>query len=81
MIGGYPKFKKYMSDNNISQQEIALLLGYSREKVNSILNGTSRYGTDFTGKDFKLIHETYGINVNEYFFNYEVADTQLKGGE
>ena len=81
MIGGYPKFKKYMSDNNINQQEIALLLGYSREKVNSILNGTSRYGTDFTGKDFKKLHETYGINVNEYFFNYEVANAQLKGGE
>lgn len=81
MIGGYPKFKKYMADNNINQQEIALLLGYSREKVNSILNGTSRYGTDFTGKDFKRLHEAYGINVNEYFFNYEVANTQLEGGE
>ncbi|WP_436883712.1 helix-turn-helix domain-containing protein [Mammaliicoccus sciuri] len=81
MIGGYPKFKKYMADNNINQQEIALLLGYSREKVNSILNGTSRYGTDFTGKDFKRLHEAYGINVNEYFFNYEVANAQLKGGE
>ncbi|RIN99035.1 helix-turn-helix domain-containing protein [Mammaliicoccus sciuri] len=81
MIGGYPKFKKYMADNNINQQEIALLLGYSREKVNSILNGTSRYGTDFTGKDFKKLHEAYGINVNEYFFNYQVANTQLNGGE
>lgn len=81
MIGGYPKFKKYMADNNINQQEIALLLGYSREKVNSILNGTSRYGTDFTGKDFKRLHEAYGINVNEYFFNYQVANTQLNGGE
>ncbi|MGV3224348.1 helix-turn-helix transcriptional regulator [Staphylococcus hyicus] len=77
VIGGYPKLKKYLKDNNISQQEIADLLGYSREKVNTIINGTSRYGTDFSGRDIRLMHEKYGININHYFFNYEVANKQL----
>lgn len=78
MIGGYPRFKKYLKDNQINQKEIADLLGYSREKVNTIINGTNRYGTDFSGKDIRLIHQKYGININYYFFNYEVAYTQLK---
>lgn len=77
MLGGYPEFKRYMQRHGISQQEIADLLGYSRVKVNTILNGTSRYGTDFEGKDFKAIHEKYGININKYFFNYQVANAQL----
>lgn len=76
MLGGYPEFKKYMKRNGISQQELADLLGYSRSKVNTILNGTSRYDSDFEGKDFKIIHLKYGVNINKYFFNYEVANAQ-----
>lgn len=70
---GYPKFKQYMKENNIQQSELAELLGYSREKVNTILNGTNRYGSDFTGKDFIKIHKKYNVNINKYFFDYKVA--------
>lgn len=78
---GYPKFKQYMRENNIQQSEIAELLGYSREKVNTILNGTNRYGSDFTGNDFIKIHKKYKVNINKYFFDYKVAIEQHKNQE
>lgn len=78
MVGGYPKFKKWLDDNDISQQEIADFLGYSRGKVNGIINGSSRYGTDFYASDILKLSKEYKLNINYYFFGYEVANTQRK---
>lgn len=79
MVGGYPNFKNWIDENNIKQQEIADFLGYSRGKVNSIINGTNRYGSDFTAKDIYKLSQKYKLNMNNIFFGYEVALKQRKG--
>lgn len=64
---GYRKFKGFMVEHGISQQELADLLQLSRTQINLILNGSR--GADFKARHIALICRTYGISADEYFFN------------
>lgn len=60
----YFKFKKYLSDNDIKQKELAENLGKSQSFVNKALN---RNGAEFTITDFIMIRDLYDITIHDYF--------------
>ena len=72
---GYKKFKGFMVEQGITQQEIAELLDVPRARVNLILNG--QRGVDFRGKEIETLCGRYGISADDYFFDREVATLQL----
>lgn len=57
------KFKAWMVQNKIQQQEIANLLGISLQLVNAKINGRE----EFTLSQVKTICKTYQISADEYF--------------
>lgn len=61
---GYFKLKGFFVENNISQQEIAELLGINRSTLNSKLN---RNKADFTMEEARLISKTYNLDMNKFF--------------
>lgn len=60
----YFKFKKYLSDNDIKQKELAENLGKSLSFINKALN---RRGAEFTITDFIMIRDLYDITIHDYF--------------
>ena len=59
---GYNKFKQFLLEQGIKQEEVATLLGMSRSQLNMILNGQR-------DNDFKVDHviklaEHYQISAN-----------------
>lgn len=60
----FEKFKKFMSDNNVKQKELAQQLGRSQSFVNNALN---RRGAEFSIIDFRNIGRIFKINIHEYF--------------
>lgn len=60
----YTKFKKFLSDNNVKQKELAQKLGKSHSFVNNALNGR---GSEFTLGDFRRIRLLFEIKIHEYF--------------
>lgn len=60
----YKKFKKFMSDNNIKQKELAQKLGRSQSFVNNALN---RRGAEFSIIDFRNIGRIFEIDIHGYF--------------
>lgn len=71
---GYLKFKGFLVEKGILQEEIASLLGIPKASVNLILNG--RGGRDFKGHQIKKICETYGISADAYFFTLKVSNVK-----
>ena len=71
---GYRKFKGFMVEKGIPQQEIAELLDLPRSRVNLILNG--QRGVDFRGKEIDTLCKRYEISADDYFFTPKVASTQ-----
>lgn len=57
------KFKGFLAENNISQQEVADALGITRENVNQKINGKQ----EFTLSQVKILCEKYGLSADEYF--------------
>ena len=57
------KFKGYMAENGIKQNEIAELLKIDVANVNLKVNGKQ----DFTLPQIRAICEKYGISADEYF--------------
>lgn len=57
------KFKGYCAENNISQKEIADLLGIKIQSANAKLNGRQ----DFTISQVRILCEHYGISADYYF--------------
>ena len=55
----------YLDDNNITQQEISILINKSLSAVNQNLNGMKG---DFTAGEIKTICQKYSISADEYFF-------------
>ncbi len=66
MPKSYSKLKGFLAEKNIPQQEVATLLGMSRNKLNLILNG--KRSRDFSVQEMRLICETYKIFPSDYFF-------------
>lgn len=62
----YNKFKAYLVENDIKQEELAKLLGKSKSALNQNLNGT---GGDFNLKELRLIMNTYNISIDEFFLS------------
>lgn len=62
---GYKRFKAYLVEHDIRQTEIAELLGVSKNYVNRVINGVGN--SDFSGKEIKMICDTYQIS-SEIFF-------------
>lgn len=65
-MANYTKFKIYLAEKNITQQELAELLGVTRTTINRILSGNQ--GADFKVQDIVKICETYKIEAADYFF-------------
>lgn len=57
------KFKAWMVQNRIPQQEIADLLGVSLQMANAKINGRE----DFTLSQVKKICKEYRISADEFF--------------
>lgn len=71
-MSGYPKFKGFLVERGIRQDEIANLLELPKSSLNLILNG--RLGRDFKGRQIGKICDTYGINADDYFFKQKVSN-------
>ena len=61
----YYKFKSFLVEHDIKQQELAKLLNKSKSAINQNLNGT---GGDFSISELKVLKEAYNIKVDDYFF-------------
>lgn len=57
------KFKGYMSEHDISQKEVANVLGITPENVNAKVNGRQ----DFTLAQVKTLCQHYGISADDFF--------------
>lgn len=57
------RFKGYMAEHDISQKELADLLGITQENVNAKVNGRQ----EFTLAQVKIICQKYGISADNYF--------------
>ncbi|WP_461206877.1 helix-turn-helix domain-containing protein [Clostridium sp. DL1XJH146] len=66
----YTKFKAYMQEQNIRQEQLAKLLDKSITTVNQNLNGT---GGDFSMQDVRKICLTYGISSDSFFITQKVS--------
>ncbi|MEK5390173.1 helix-turn-helix transcriptional regulator [Margalitia sp. FSL K6-0131] len=66
----YSKFKAFLVENNINQQEVADLLGKSKSALNQNLNGT---GGDFSLKELRIICKKFNISADDYFLYPNVS--------
>ncbi|MDR9794065.1 helix-turn-helix domain-containing protein [Aeribacillus composti] len=73
----YTKFKAFLVENNISQSEVAKLLGKSKSALNQNINGT---GGDFSLSEIRLICQHYNISADEYFLYPQVSNSKPKVG-
>jgi len=71
-MAGYNKFKGYLVEKGIRQQEIADLINMDRTGFNLILNG--QRGRDFRVNQVNKICEYLGISADKYFFNQKVSN-------
>lgn len=66
----YSKFKAYMDENSIKQEDLAAFLGKTISCVNQNLNGT---GGDFSMKEIRKICLHYHISSDKYFVDQNVS--------
>lgn len=57
------RFKGYMAEHDISQTEIAEILGIAKENVNAKVNGRQ----DFTMAQVRILCQHYGISADDFF--------------
>lgn len=67
----YYKFKAYLSEQGITQKEIAELIGVSSATLNKKINGT---GSDFSLTEVRKISKEFNIDANEFFINNLVSN-------
>jgi len=61
-MNGYNKFKNFLVERGIKQEEVAELLGMSRSQLNMILNG--QRGNDFKVDQVIQLAEHYQISTD-----------------
>lgn len=66
----YTKFKAWMQENGIRQDELAEIIGKSRNVVNQKLNGT---GGDFTMEEVRKICQYFKISADTFFIIQKVS--------
>lgn len=71
-MSGYNKFKAYLVEKGIRQQEIADLIKMDRSRFNLILNG--QRGKDFRAREVRIICDHLGISADKYFFTQKVSN-------
>jgi len=57
------RFKGYMAEHDISQAEIAEILGIAKENVNAKVNGRQ----DFTMAQVRILCQHYSISADDFF--------------
>lgn len=62
----YTKFKAFLVENGIKQQEVAKLLDKSKSALNQNINGT---GGDFSLEELRVLATTYKISIDTFFIN------------
>lgn len=62
----YNKFKAFLVENGIKQEEVAKLLKKSKSAFNQNLNGT---GGDFNLDELRIIKLTYNISIDKFFLS------------
>lgn len=72
-MNGYNKFKQFLVEQGIKQDEVATLLGMSRSQLNMILNG--QRGNDFLVSQMIKLCEHYNISADQYF----IKDSKKEG--
>lgn len=71
----YTKFKAYLFEKGLSQQDLAKMLGKSRYAVNQNLNGT---GGDFSLTEVRKMCAIFSIQADDYFIYPQVSITKQK---
>ncbi|WCR29741.1 helix-turn-helix domain-containing protein [Paenibacillus thiaminolyticus] len=66
----YTKFKAFLEETGVKQNELAKLLGKSTSALNQNLNGT---GGDFSIAELRIICTTFQISADDYFLRPEVS--------
>ncbi|WP_044354075.1 helix-turn-helix domain-containing protein [Paenibacillus sp. E194] len=66
----YTKFKAYLEEAGVKQEEVARLLKKSTSALNQNLNGT---GGDFSVSELRVICTTFEISADEYFLRPGVS--------
>lgn len=69
----YTKFKAFLDESGVNQEQLAKLLKKSKSALNQKLNGT---GGDFSMKEVRQICTLFGISADEYFVRPEVSNTK-----
>ena len=57
--------QKLLSELNLSQSEMAEILGISRQQFNNIINSRNT----FTQKNLEILHDKFNINLNWLLYN------------
>lgn len=60
----YNKFKGYLVENDIRQEEVADFLGITRTTFNTKLN---RNGLDFSLSEVRKLCAKYNLDANDFF--------------
>ncbi|SMG58357.1 helix-turn-helix domain-containing protein [Paenibacillus aquistagni] len=71
----YTKFKAFLNETGVKQNELAKLLNKSTSALNQNLNGT---GGDFSVSELRIICATFEISADEYFLRPEVSKMKHK---
>ena len=66
----YSKFKAYMDERNITQAQLAEIVGKSKTAINQNLNGT---GGDLSLIDVRKICLEFNISSDDFFINQNVS--------
>lgn len=74
-MNGYNKFKNFLVERGIKQEEVAELLGMSRSQLNMILNG--QRGNDFKVDQIIRLAEHYQVSAD--LILWEKMDRLKKG--
>lgn len=66
----YTKFKCWMTENHVTNEDIGAVIGKSRFGVSQRINGT---GPDFSAEEVRKICLRYGISADAYFVANKVS--------
>jgi len=69
----YSKFKAYLNEKGITQEQLAKKLDKSKSALNQNLNGT---GGDFSMEEVRIICRMLNISADEYFVCPEVSKSK-----
>ena len=66
----YTKFKCWMTENGVTNEDIGKIIGKSRFGVSQRINGT---GPDFSAEEVRKICLRYGISADAFFVANKVS--------